>query len=590
MSTEVIRAGAVTPSDGEKYAASEGQPPPSRPSSKAILRKALALANDAVLCDTANNVKGAVEAYTEAVQLLDIVLEQMENETDKMKLREIHATYSERIRLLSKIEPVKGAPTQFKQKSTQDDEATAIRKAPPEIVMQSSTSTPAPTGKSHTNTKRRINQRSMSISDSAINRPSSVFNIPPPPPFQPPAQLKEANIKQPAQELQVPKLTTTARRKVSPTPPDDAPVKTADPSTSGSNKPTIISGIVHQNSDDPVKSLVDALSESPTEIESPVAPPGNNLRQHLSPPPRTHSIISTTLPRARKSSLLSANIYRNHSNASDEGETNATEAFTRLTGQRAPSDIMRMTGPDPTEKFDRSATIKALSLMRSLELSMTVGGHITQRLYVPKNLWYQPNIRLPSLDVKVSVCDSILSALTRLEAWHRLEDVKGALSHLSSLENCLENTQMSLSRKLGMPKITKIDSPSVEQEIYRKEPKDTARKHQSIIAWGNKLSKSVERMNAFNLAKSEDSPRHYVETLVRLFQSVHILDTWLRYYHSMLMDPHQPADKKPQLDALVQKLGKICYLLHTTVCSFVIRDLSIMLGKWVKRGGGWVGE
>lgn len=90
MSTEVIRAGAVTPSDGEKYSASEGQqPPPSRPSSKAILRKALALANDAVLCDTANNVKGAVEAYTEAVQLLDIVLDQMENETDKMKLREI---------------------------------------------------------------------------------------------------------------------------------------------------------------------------------------------------------------------------------------------------------------------------------------------------------------------------------------------------------------------------------------------------------------------------------------------------------------------------------------------------------------------
>lgn len=388
----------------------------------------------------------------------------------------------------------------MQQKTTQDDESTVIRKAPPEIVMQSSTSTPAPTGKSYTSSKRRMNQRSMSISDSAINRPSSVFNIPPPPPFQPPVQLKEAT-KQPAQELQVPKPVTTSRRKVSPTPPDDAPVKTADPSTLGLNKPTIISSIVHHKSDDPVKSLVDALSESPTEIESPAAPPGNHLRQHLSPPPRTHSILSPTLPRARKSSLLSANIYRNHSNASDEGETNATEAFTRLTGQRAPSDIMRMSAPDPTEKFDRSATIKALSLMRSLELSMTVGGHITQRLYVPKNLWYQPNIRLPSLDVKVSVCESTLSALARLEAWHRLEDVKGALSHLSALESCLENAQLSLSRKLGMPKHTKIDAPSVEQEIYRKEPKDTARKHQSIIAWGNKLSKSVERMNAFNLAK-----------------------------------------------------------------------------------------
>jgi hypothetical protein len=30
-----------------------------------------------------------VEAYKEAVRLLDVVLEQMESETDKMKLREI---------------------------------------------------------------------------------------------------------------------------------------------------------------------------------------------------------------------------------------------------------------------------------------------------------------------------------------------------------------------------------------------------------------------------------------------------------------------------------------------------------------------
>jgi hypothetical protein len=390
-------------------------------------------------------------------------------------------------------------PHGIQELTPQDDGATVVRKAPPDIVMQSSTSTPVPSGKPTVSARRKMNQRSMSISESAANRPTSVFNIPPPPPFQPPAELKEA-VRQPVQELQVPKLTIP-RKKVSPAPADHAPVKAADPSSSGSTKPTIMS-IVNQRMDDPVKSLVDALSESPTEIDSP-APPTNKPRQHLTPPPRTHSILSPTLPRARKSSLLSANIYRSHSNASDEGETNATEAFTRLTGQRAPSDIMRMSAPDHhlSEKFDRSATIKALSLMRSLELSMTVGCHITQRLYVPKNLWYQPNIRLPSLDVKVSVCESTLSALARLEAWHRLEDVKGTLSQLMALESCLENAQLSLSRKLGMPKFNKSEGAPAEPEIYRKEPKDTARKHQSIIAWGNKLSKSVERMNAFNLAK-----------------------------------------------------------------------------------------
>jgi hypothetical protein len=114
---------------------------------------------------------------------------------------------------------------------------------------------------------------------------------------------------------------------------------------------------------------------------------------------------------------------------------------------------------------------------------------------------------------------------------------------------------------------------------------------------------------------SSDDPHQYVDTLVRLFQSVHVLgklctlikqcrssgwpqtltqltylDNWLRHYHALLLDPHQPNDKKAQLDAVVQKIGTICLALHTTVCGFVIRDLSIMLGKWVKRGGGWVGE
>jgi hypothetical protein len=89
MSTQVIPVAVTSPSDGEKPTAASEEPPQPRQSSKAILRKALALANDAVLSDTANNVESAVEAYSEAVRLLDIVLKGMENESDKAKLREI---------------------------------------------------------------------------------------------------------------------------------------------------------------------------------------------------------------------------------------------------------------------------------------------------------------------------------------------------------------------------------------------------------------------------------------------------------------------------------------------------------------------
>ncbi|RUS14380.1 hypothetical protein BC938DRAFT_477392, partial [Jimgerdemannia flammicorona] len=60
-----------------------------RSSSKAILRKALSRAHDAVVCDGANDVQGAIDAYTEAVTLLVKVLGSVEREEDKRKLKEI---------------------------------------------------------------------------------------------------------------------------------------------------------------------------------------------------------------------------------------------------------------------------------------------------------------------------------------------------------------------------------------------------------------------------------------------------------------------------------------------------------------------
>ncbi|KAI8581172.1 hypothetical protein K450DRAFT_233435 [Umbelopsis ramanniana AG] len=559
MSTQVIPAAVTSPSEGEKPTSEE--PPQPRPSSKAILRKALALANDAVLSDTANNVDGAVEAYSEAVRLLDIVLGSMENESDKAKLRDIHATYSERIRLLSKLSkqsvpatpprattppppaqlPLPSEPEVQPVPTSSTDENTVrianVQAPPTHIVMMPSTSTPTP-GKP--STRRKTNRRSASFSE-MTNQRVSVFNIPPPPPFQPPQQLKETSTKNRSQlSLEIPKVTSLPPKKKSPSlpvppPPADPPFSAVKAVDLTQNTESL--SVVTDELDDPVKTLASVLSESPTDVDlsNPPPPPfhstvNNRSAQHLKPPPRTHSIIGHTIPRARKSSLLATSVYRSASPSQEDHETNANQAFARLTGQRAPAEVLRVGSAEGSgERFDRNATIKALSLMRSLELSMTVGCHITQRLYVPKNLWYQPNIRLPSVDVKVSICETLLMALTRLEAWQRLDDIRGTLAQLAAIENTLENAKVSLTRKLGMPRSRSEHSlPNEEPEIYRKETQ--ARKHQSIIAWGSKFTKSVERMNAFNLTKSTDDPHQYVDTLVRLFRSVHVLG---KHYHHL---------------------------------------------------------
>ncbi|KAI9736815.1 MAG: hypothetical protein M1818_005866 [Claussenomyces sp. TS43310] len=75
------------------------------PSQKAMLSKALEKANTAVLLDNAQNFEGAIEAYTEACNLLQQVMARSSGDEDKRKLEAIRNTYKSRIEELEKIIP-----------------------------------------------------------------------------------------------------------------------------------------------------------------------------------------------------------------------------------------------------------------------------------------------------------------------------------------------------------------------------------------------------------------------------------------------------------------------------------------------------
>jgi molybdopterin/thiamine biosynthesis adenylyltransferase len=70
--------------------------------SKLILRSALQKANEAVQCDSTNNVMGAINAYNEAISLLDCVLATVEKENDRHRLQEIVRSMEENERIKKK--------------------------------------------------------------------------------------------------------------------------------------------------------------------------------------------------------------------------------------------------------------------------------------------------------------------------------------------------------------------------------------------------------------------------------------------------------------------------------------------------------
>ncbi|KAL7929559.1 hypothetical protein V8C35DRAFT_315088 [Trichoderma chlorosporum] len=75
------------------------------PSQKAMLSRALQKANTAVQLDNAQNFEGAREAYSEACDLLQQVLDRTPGDEDKRKLETIRQTYTSRIDELDQMGP-----------------------------------------------------------------------------------------------------------------------------------------------------------------------------------------------------------------------------------------------------------------------------------------------------------------------------------------------------------------------------------------------------------------------------------------------------------------------------------------------------
>ncbi|CAO3626534.1 unnamed protein product [Mucor fragilis] len=240
-----------------------------------------------------------------------------------------------------------------------------------------------------------------------------------------------------------------------------------------------------------------------------------------------------------------------------------------------------------------------LKLLLALEKSMLEGAHITQRLYIPKSLWQQPNIRLSSMDIKVSACELLLTDIARLENWSYLDDLISSTRLLDHFETSVDHLQMTLSKKLKRDSIIESSSSSGSSQLSHSgsihhsssrdsismSRMDSGKKTQSFMSWGTKLTKSVERMNAFSLTKTEDQYKNYIEALQKLFAKIHVLEHWLNHYHT-----EKQRSRQVQHDVLITKLIKICTVINTVIGGFVVRDITVLLAKWLKRGGSWVNE
>ncbi|CAJ0921154.1 2243_t:CDS:10, partial [Entrophospora sp. SA101] len=137
--------------------------------------------------------------------------------------------------------------------------------------------------------------------------------------------------------------------------------------------------------------------------------------------------------------------------------------------------------------------LKPFWLIRLLEQTITTGGYLTKKLYIPPNLWLQGHSKLNALETKISSCDVVLNCILRLE------------KELESIDPIFEGLQNSLAKKLNY--IESTNGKSWQNSS-------------SFISWGSKLSRGLDRINVSNAMEDGNS---YAGVLLRLFQKVRIV-------------------------------------------------------------------
>lgn len=106
--------------------------------------------------------------------------------------------------------------------------------------------------------------------------------------------------------------------------------------------------------------------------------------------------------------------------------------------------------PLPLEPCPESALLRPFWFLRSIyqTIAHPRGGYISNRLFIPRDIWRVKNIKLKNVEEKVSSCDLLTAALLKLGKVDNL-DANAVRDEMEFFETVMEQVHSNLSRKLG---------------------------------------------------------------------------------------------------------------------------------------------
>lgn len=204
--------------------------------------------------------------------------------------------------------------------------------------------------------------------------------------------------------------------------------------------------------------------------------------------------------------------------------------------------------PDPAPA---SIYYRPFWMMRLLAQTMTRGGYMTPKLYVPRNVWFQLGAKFTAIEAKFTACETVLIYLLKLKD-EDITDKNMLAKQLEEFCQQLDTVQNALARKLRY--INEIKS---DKQVTK------------LAQVGNIISKSVERLQANVMKLRIDDDSAYIELLIKIFETSQFLEQWMTKF-----------DNEP---VIISKLKRISEFFYSVMCTFVIRDFNILLERYMKK-------
>ena len=157
-------------------------------------------------------------------------------------------------------------------------------------------------------------------------------------------------------------------------------------------------------------------------------------------------------------------------------------------------------GPQPLEPCPESTLLRPFWFLRMVyqTIAHPRGGYITNRLFIPRDIWRVKNIKLKNVEEKVSCCDHLTAALQKLARVDTF-DANAVLEEMQFFETVMEQVQSTLTKKLGSDvgvhgatQLFKTASPMDESatSIDGMAPKSANTNSKSYLSWRKLRSKN----------------------------------------------------------------------------------------------------